>query len=186
MPRVAMDYSKTVIYHFVCQDKTITCSYVGSTTNFVKRKYNHKSSYNNERAKNHMNKLYQTIRDNGGWANWEMVPLEEFSCENGIQQTMREQSWINKLKPELNHNPAIQPNTKQQTAQYREIHKEEIRSKNRERLKKDDVKEYHKNYRENHREKAKEYAKQYRAKRKSIPEQTHSETSPHHKHLNQT
>ena len=44
MPREAMDYSKCIIYKIVCNDENVLESYVGHTTNFVKRKYNHKSN----------------------------------------------------------------------------------------------------------------------------------------------
>ena len=102
MPKVAMDFSKTVIYHFVCKDEMIKCSYVGSTTNFNQRKGSHKTSCYNETSTNNHLKVYQTIREHGGWNNWDMKPLEEFPCENKTQQVIREQYWIDKLKPEMN------------------------------------------------------------------------------------
>ena len=40
MPRI--DYSKTVIYKIYCKYKHIDFLYINSTTDFVKRKYNHK------------------------------------------------------------------------------------------------------------------------------------------------
>lgn len=104
-----MDFSKTVIYHFVCKDEMVKCSYVGSTTNFNKRKCQHKTVSQNKNSKDHHLKLYQTIRDNGGWDNWIMKPLEEFACENKIQQVIREQYWIDNLKPEMNCKVAYQP-----------------------------------------------------------------------------
>lgn len=107
MPKIAMDFSKTVIYHFVCKDEMIKCQYVGSTTNFNKRKGQHKATCNIETSGNHHYKVYQTIRENGGWNNWDMKPLEEFPCENKTQQVIREQYWIDKLKPELNCRGAV-------------------------------------------------------------------------------
>jgi hypothetical protein len=56
----------------------------------------------NEASKFYHLKIYQTIRDNGGWTNWDMKPLEEFPCENNTQQVIREQYWIDKLKPDMN------------------------------------------------------------------------------------
>ena len=143
MPRVAMDFSKTVIYHFVCQDTNIKCSYVGSTTNFIKRKAQHKCLCHAETNKRYNVKLYQTIRDNGGWTNWSMIPLEEFACENKIQQSIREQYWIDMLKPELNCIPAHQT---------LEGHKQ-------------NVKQIKKKYYENHREERNAYLREYRAKK---------------------
>jgi len=110
MPRVAIDYSKTVIYRFVCKDTNVKSEYVGSTTNFNKRKGGHKTNCCYE-TKHHHYKLYQTIRENGGWDNWDMVPLEEFSCENKTQQLIREQYWIDRLKPELNSYVAYREGT---------------------------------------------------------------------------
>ena len=188
MPRVAMDFSKTVIYHFVCKDEMIKCSYVGSTTNFVKRKYQHKNA-----CKLDKRKLYQTIRDNGGWDNWCMKPLEEFPCENKIQQFIREQYWIDKLKPEMNCLPAYlteegkvvgrQNAIKKYTdthvekvnetiKKYRETHKEQLNDKAKEYyhiIKDNDEyktkkKEYLKKYREIHKEQLNENQRINRAK----------------------
>lgn len=102
MPRLVIDFSKTIIYHFVCKDATITNSYVGSTTNFTNRKRQHKHSCIKENNAHHNQKKYQMMRDNGGWDNWEMVPLEEFPCENNIQARIREQYWMNQLNPTMN------------------------------------------------------------------------------------
>jgi hypothetical protein len=150
MPRVAMDFSKTVIYHFVCQDANIKCSYVGSTTNIVKRKYQHKSLCHKEGHKDYNLKLYKNIRDNGGWDNWKMVPLEEHPCENYTQQVIREQYWIDKLKPEMNCIKAYQPDDVR-------IYKQKWNEENRERLT-----VHKKNYYDANREKFIEKQKTYR------------------------
>ena len=102
MPRVPIDYSKTIIYHFVCNDTSVIDTYVGHTTDFTKRKCRHKSACCNEKSRDYNLKLYKNIRDNGGWENWEMKPLEEFACENKIQACIREQYWIDKLQAKMN------------------------------------------------------------------------------------
>jgi hypothetical protein len=166
MPRVAMDFSKTVIYHFVCQDEMIKCSYVGSTTNIVKRKWSHKSICHNENAKNHNLKLYQTIRENGGWNNWELKPLEEFPCENYTQQVIREQFWIDQLKPELNCRPAYQPDTQkyyQENREQRLIQMKEYAETNREHLT-----EYHKKYHESNKDRLNKKSRDYYEKNKVL------------------
>jgi hypothetical protein len=134
MPRLAMDYSKTVIYHFVCQDTNIKCSYVGSTTNFVKRKYGHKHRCCNENIKGHNSPVYKTIRDNGGWDNWNMLPLEEFVCESKIQQNIREQYWIDKLQPTMNHLKAYrsEEDLYQYQKDYAEKNKEHLKAYHKE------------------------------------------------------
>ena len=50
MPRKEINYSKTIIYKIRCEDENITDIYVGSTTNFIKRKNIHKSVCNNENS----------------------------------------------------------------------------------------------------------------------------------------
>jgi hypothetical protein len=98
----------------------------------VKRKAEHKSSCNIETKKGHHFKLYQTIRANGGWDNWAMKPLEEYStCESKIQQTIREQYWIEQLKPELNCYKAHREGENEYEKQkfWREENKEVLKEK---------------------------------------------------------
>ena len=102
MPKIATDYSKTLIYKIVCIDLNIKDCYVGHTTNFRQRKSLHKSICNNQNSKYYNNYKYKFIRENGGWENWDMVPLEEFPCENNIQARIREQYWINELQSGMN------------------------------------------------------------------------------------
>ena len=42
MPLIPIDYSKTIIYKIVCNDLNICVVYVGSTTDFIRRKNEHK------------------------------------------------------------------------------------------------------------------------------------------------
>ena len=69
MPRLEIDYSRMIIYKLVCNDLNILDCYVGSTTDFSKRKYGHKSACNNCKIKNYNLKVYKIIRENGGWDN---------------------------------------------------------------------------------------------------------------------
>ena len=48
MPRKEINYQKTIIYKIVSKDLNFTDVYVGHTTNFTKRKENHKSDCKNE------------------------------------------------------------------------------------------------------------------------------------------
>ena len=43
MPRKEINYLNTIIYKFVCNDLNIKDTYVGHTTDFIKRKATHKS-----------------------------------------------------------------------------------------------------------------------------------------------
>jgi len=98
MPKVAIDYTGTIIYKFVCKDLNIKDVYVGHTTNFTKRKTAHKSVYNNENASYHNSKKYKIIRENGGWDNWDMIEIEKYSCQDKNEAIARERYWY-----ELNH-----------------------------------------------------------------------------------
>ena len=67
MPKVKMDYSNTIIYKIFCKDTSIKEAYIGHTTNFVKRKSQHKAICKKAFPNN---KLYCYIRQYGGWDNW--------------------------------------------------------------------------------------------------------------------
>jgi len=90
------------IYKIVCNDVSITDLYIGSTSNFRNRKYNHKDNCNNSNRKNYNVKIYQTIRENGGWDNWRMVILEEMIDTTKIQANIREEHYRLELGATLN------------------------------------------------------------------------------------
>ena len=94
MPRLPIDYSKKVIYKIVCDDLDITECYVGSTTDFVRRKQCHKNNSTNESRVCYKNKVYETIRNTGGWDNWTMVEIEKYTC--------KERFWTENLNSGLN------------------------------------------------------------------------------------
>jgi hypothetical protein len=142
MPKVAVDYTKTIIYKIVCNDLLITDLYVGSTTDFTRRKSLHRESC--KKISNH--KIYKTIRDNGGFQNWAMVQIEAFPCANGNEARARERYWYEQLKATLNTqypNRSLKEKTrdnyiknaernKEYTKQYKILHKEEILEKKKE------------------------------------------------------
>ncbi len=106
MPKHAIDYSKTVIYKICCKDVSVKDLYVGSTTDVVKRRYNHKNSCLNEKDTNFNLAVYVFIRDYGGWLNWELVVVEAFSCKTSEEQRTRERFWLESLGATLNsYNP---------------------------------------------------------------------------------
>ena len=99
MPKNEIDYSNTVIYKIYCKDKSISDTYVGHTTSFIKRKYQHKLCCNNL---NNKLKIYHCIRENGGWENWEMVELGTYNCKNSEEARIKEQEYYEEIKPALN------------------------------------------------------------------------------------
>ena len=91
-----------IIYKIQClTDISGALLYVGSTRNFRQRKFNHKSHCRNENAKEYNFDVYKMIRANGGWDNWEMVPIEELNCSK-IQASIREQYYIEQYQNIVN------------------------------------------------------------------------------------
>lgn len=101
MPKLPMNYDNAVIYKIVCNNLAVTDCYVGSTTNFTKRKWQHNNSCNII-SKNYNIKVYQIIRTNGGWNNWSMILVEEFPTTSKLLLEQRERYWIEILGSTLN------------------------------------------------------------------------------------
>jgi len=99
MPKNDIDYSSTIIYKIICKDECITELYVGHTTNFVQRKYQHKIACNDL---NNKCKLYETIRKNGGWQNWNMEIVNFFNCSDSCEARKKEQEYFITLNATLN------------------------------------------------------------------------------------
>jgi hypothetical protein len=102
MPKVEIDYSNTIFYKIFCKDPTIKELYVGLTTNFVQRKHGHKQSCKNEKAPNHNCKLYNAIRNAGGWENWEMEIIAFHNCKDSHEAHKKEQEYFETLGATLN------------------------------------------------------------------------------------
>jgi hypothetical protein len=102
MPKDNIDYSNTIIYKIYCKDSYITDVYIGHTTNFTKRKYHHKTCCNNL---NNKLKIYNTIRENGGWENWNMTEIEKYNCKNSTDARIKEQEHYVFFKATLNSCP---------------------------------------------------------------------------------
>ena len=69
--------------------------YVGHTTDFTRRKCNHKKACENIKDKGHHLYIYQVIRENGHWENWEMLEIETRCCENSFMQNELNESILN-------------------------------------------------------------------------------------------
>jgi len=90
-------YKSTVIYKIYCKDETVYDVYIGQTTNFERRKFFHSRDSLTSNLK-----LYECIRSHGGWDNWDMSVLHEYTCKNYIHSSKIEWFWWNALKPTLN------------------------------------------------------------------------------------
>ena len=126
MPKKPMDYSRTIIYKIVCKDLLVTDVYVGHTTDFIKRKCYHKGSCNNPNDKKHNQKIYQTIRNNGNWDNWEMIEIEKYECKDGNEARAKERYWYEYYNATLN---SCVPNRSQKECkkEYSETNKKKLR-----------------------------------------------------------
>jgi hypothetical protein len=76
--------------------------YVGHTTNFVQRKHSHKQGCINEKNPNHKCKLYEVIRNNGGWINWKMEIINFFNFKTHYEARKKEQEYFVSLNATLN------------------------------------------------------------------------------------
>ena len=102
MPKKEIDYSNTIIYKITCSDPKITDVYVGYTTNFVQRKHAHKQGCNNNKNINYKCKLYEVIRNNGGWQNWKMEIINFFNCRDHYEARQKEHEYYISLNATLN------------------------------------------------------------------------------------
>jgi len=142
-------YENSVIYKLVHKnDQDNENIYVGSTTNFRGRKLQHKRNCCNEKYENYNLYLYQFIRENGGWNDWEMVAVETYPCENKRELEIRERFHIETLKSKLNKNIPTRTHKEYQKEYYENNHEKLL--------------EYKKQYRQDNREKISENQKQYR------------------------
>ena len=90
-----------IIYMITSLDPKIDYCYIGSTQNFTKRKIKHKSMCKTINSITDT-KLYNTMRENGGWDNFQMTPIEEYLCDTPQEAHMREQFWINNIEHKMN------------------------------------------------------------------------------------
>jgi len=136
--------------------------YVGSTQNFTRRKCQHKFH-----CKTLNQKIYQVIRENGGWDNWSMIKIEDTDYETKLDAHKRERELLeyfgngmNERTPSRNWEEECQ---KEHNKQYRDTHKpqankyaKQYREDNREQ-----INEWRKQYRKDNKEQITEYKKQY-------------------------
>ncbi len=92
-----------LIYKLYCKDNEVEDCYIGSTFNLNVRIQRHKNRCLNPRDKKTHFKVYDFIRNNGGWYNFSFEVLEVVENVNTKEDlTEREKYWIYELKPTLN------------------------------------------------------------------------------------
>ena len=124
-----VNFSKSIIYKLCCKDVTVKEIYVGSTANLLKvRKSKHKYSCNNATNKGFNYYVYQYIRKNGGFDNFDIVEIERYPCSDRQELNKRERYWIELLQSTLNKQ--IPSRTKIEYRQYNyQNNKDEILTK---------------------------------------------------------
>jgi len=97
-----VNYGNSIIYKLCCKDPTIEEIYVGSTTNFHRRKKQHKESCTNPRSKKYTYPVYTYIRDNGDWENFDMVQVVKVTAKDKRDLHATERKYVEELGATLN------------------------------------------------------------------------------------
>jgi hypothetical protein len=161
MTKLPINYENACIYEIVCKDVNITQRYVGSTTNLIQRRREHKTSCNNANKKAYNFFVYQFIREKGSFENWNVVLIEQvIDCKDKENLLKRERFYIEEKKAELNKCIPLRTlkewreNNKEHLKEYQELNKKQISQKQQEwyEKNKNKVSEKNKLYRENNKE----------------------------------
>ena len=80
-----------VIYSVSCKDASTNYTYIDCTKNVSKIKYFHKHN-----STEHPGVFYETIRNNGGWDNWNFTILE--TCDNNMDIQMKIKTYKSVLE----------------------------------------------------------------------------------------
>ena len=131
MPKVAIDYKHTIIYKIEHIEKD-DLVYVGHTTNWDRRKCEHKRNSNNENSSKHNYKLYQMIKDNGGWDNFRMIEVEKYPCLDRREADKRETEVMKELKSNMNMIKSYI--TKEEKKEYRSDYSKEYYETNKDKI----------------------------------------------------
>jgi predicted GIY-YIG superfamily endonuclease len=104
MPKREIDYSNTIIYKLICKDKSTEETYIGHTTNFVQRKYIHKTAcakgWNVSTTSPELVNIYSTILRHGGWSNWDMIDIAKCACKDKKEAIQKENEYRSVLRHE--------------------------------------------------------------------------------------
>jgi len=161
MPKLPINYQKSLIYKLCCNNTDIKDIYIGSTTDFTRRKYDHKSNCNTTTKTEYNYKVYQFIRENNGWDNWNMILVENFPCESKLELNKRERYWIETMESKLNcripsrTDKEYYNDNRQVIIENKKIFYQDN---------KDKIKEYQKEYRDKNKELINENNKKYQIK----------------------
>ena len=116
------------VYKLCCRDPTIKDVYIGSTKNLRVRKAMHKHKCNNADSKEYNFRVYQFIRANGGYNNWDVIQLEEVDYNTKHELRARERHFFELLNASLNKNVPNRTDA-ESCRNYRAEHRDELNAK---------------------------------------------------------
>ena len=155
-----------LIKHKTCDDTKKV--YIGSTIDLKNRIKSHRHNCNNEKNEKYNYKLYQYIRENGGFNEYEFIILECYVFNHNHELLYKEDDYIKMYDNNLNSKRAY-------------LTDEEYKKKNNEKVKKyreehiEERKEYNKKWYENNKEEINEKNKKYRENNKEKISQKNKE-----------
>ena len=148
------------IYKLAIKDGSIEDCYIGSTSCIKQRKRQHKCRCNNKEDFGYNIYVYQFIRENGGFNNWDLYILEKFEYETKLEKEQKERKYIELLKPKLNRNVPSRT--------CKEWHQEHPESAEKSRLKRKDIKKLEcKEYYQKNRADILQKSKEHRAEKET-------------------
>ena len=96
------DFTNAKIYKLCSIDENIKDIYIGSTINYMSRIMCHKSNCYNENQRKYKYKVYDFIRNNGGFSSWTMKIISHVKVKNRLQLKKLERAAIELFQPTLN------------------------------------------------------------------------------------
>jgi hypothetical protein len=138
MQKCNKEIARIILMHFYfylifCKNVECTDIYIGHAVDIRTRITLHKYSAN--KPDYGKSKLYATIRNNGGWENWEYKILCEFDFPSEREANIKEQELFDEFKPTLNTCRAVRlpkdhPITIAKAKESMIKHKEKMRQNN--------------------------------------------------------
>jgi predicted GIY-YIG superfamily endonuclease len=138
MQKCNKEIARIILMHFYfylifCKNVECTDIYIGHAVDIRTRITLHKYSAN--KPEYGKSKLYTTIRNNGGWENWDYKILCEFDFPSEREANIKEQELFDEFKPSLNTCRAVRlpkdhPITIAKAKESMIKHKEKKRQKN--------------------------------------------------------
>ena len=150
------DYTFYKIINVNCE---VDLCYVGSTVNMIERVRTHKYNCKSPNSQRHNLKVYQTIRQHGGWDEFKMIPIGYAEQLTLTEAHVIEEKYRVELNANLNKNKCFR--TEHEEQEHRSAYRREYAQKN-----KDKISKQRKVYRQNNIEVLTEREKVYKQNNK--------------------